>query len=111
MVEVVEEVLVLMLLCPRRWTRSCRRTWSRSAANTARSVLRKAFICLPEQIFSLKPNKSFASFPLQVSNIVVYQEKQDETADAEIVVKIFVEMNTAMDVKRAKNALDGRWGN
>ena len=94
---------VVMPPVPRRWTRSCRRMWSRSAGSTARSVQQT----LETNIFLTNQTNPHSS--PQVSNIVVYQEKQDESEDAEVIVKIFVEMKTAMDVKRAKNALDGRW--
>ena len=37
------------------------------------------------------------------------QEKQDESEDAAVTVKIFVEFKKDLDTKKAKNALDGRY--
>jgi len=45
----------------------------------------------------------------KVENVIIYQERQSEEADAEIYVKIFVEFVLADQVKKAKNALDGRF--
>jgi len=45
----------------------------------------------------------------KVENVIIYQERQSEDADAEILVKIFVEFVMAEQVKKAKNALDGRF--
>jgi poly(U)-binding-splicing factor PUF60 len=45
----------------------------------------------------------------RVENVVVYQEKQDEADDAEVLVKIFVEFRDTMEAKKAKQALDGRF--
>jgi len=45
----------------------------------------------------------------KVENVIIYQERQSEEADAEILVKIFVEFVMAEQVKKAKNALDGRF--
>jgi len=45
----------------------------------------------------------------QVENVIIYQEKQDDTDDAEVDVKIFVLFNQPIEVKKAKNALDGRF--
>jgi len=45
----------------------------------------------------------------KVENVIIYQEKQSEDADAEIYVKIFVEFVQPEQVKKAKNALDGRF--
>jgi len=45
----------------------------------------------------------------QVENLIIYQERQSEDEQAEIVVKIFVEYNTPDQVKKAKSVLDGRF--
>merc|ERR1712127_66480 len=45
----------------------------------------------------------------KVENVVIYQEKQEDTEDAEVHVKIFVEFDESLAVKKAKNALDGRF--
>jgi len=45
----------------------------------------------------------------KVDHIVIYQEKQDESDDAEILVKIFVEFKESISAKKAKNGLDGRF--
>jgi len=45
----------------------------------------------------------------KVENVVIYQEKQDDSEEAEIHVKIFVEFQESLDAKKAKNALDGRF--
>jgi len=45
----------------------------------------------------------------KVENVIIYQERQSEDADAEIHVKIFVEFVLPDQVKKAKNALDGRF--
>ena len=39
----------------------------------------------------------------------VFQEKQDDSEDAEVHVKIFVEFHESIEAKKAKNGLDGRW--
>jgi poly(U)-binding-splicing factor PUF60 len=44
-----------------------------------------------------------------VTNIVIYQEKQDDTAEADVVVKIFVEFKDSLETKQAKDGLDGRF--
>ena len=36
------------------------------------------------------------------------QEKQDDSDDAEVHVKIFVEFHESIEAKKAKNGLDGR---
>ena len=41
--------------------------------------------------------------------MVIYQERQGEEADAEVIVKIFVEFVKSEDADSAKNALNGRW--
>ena len=45
------------------------------------------------------------SWPLTL----LHQEKQDESDDAEILVKIFVEFKESISAKKAKNGLDGRF--
>jgi len=45
----------------------------------------------------------------KVDHIVIYQEKQDESEDAEVLVKIFVEFKESISAKKAKNGLDGRF--
>lgn len=45
----------------------------------------------------------------EVSRVVIYQEKQGEEEEAEIIVKIFVEFAKGEDADSAKNALNGRW--
>ena len=37
------------------------------------------------------------------------QEKQDDSDDAEVHVKIFVEFHESIEAKKAKNGLDGRY--
>merc|ERR1711936_895558 len=39
----------------------------------------------------------------KVDHIVIYQEKQDESDDAEVLVKIFVEFKESISAKKAKN--------
>lgn len=36
------------------------------------------------------------------------QEKQDDSEEAEVHVKIFVEFHESIEAKKAKNGLDGR---
>ena len=48
------------------------------------------------------------SFLIQVENVIIYQERQSEDDDAEIVVKIFVEFENAAQAKAAKGTLHGR---
>ena len=45
----------------------------------------------------------------EVENVVIYQEKQGEEEDAEVLVKIFVEFKAGDAAKRAKDALHGRF--
>merc|ERR1719343_558293 len=45
----------------------------------------------------------------KVENVVIYQEKQDDSDDAEVHVKIFVEFHESIEAKKAKNGLDGRY--
>jgi len=44
-----------------------------------------------------------------VSRVIIYQEKQGEEDDAEVIVKIFVEFEKSEHAEAAKNALNGRW--
>lgn len=44
-----------------------------------------------------------------VSRVVIYNEKQGEEEDAEVIVKIFVEFSQPAEVEKAANALNGRW--
>lgn len=44
-----------------------------------------------------------------VSRVVIYNEKQGEEEDAEVIVKIFVEFNQPSETDKAANALNGRW--
>ncbi|PIK52387.1 hypothetical protein BSL78_10699, partial [Apostichopus japonicus] len=44
-----------------------------------------------------------------VNRVVIYQERQGEEEDAEIIVKIFVEFNSSEEAKTASDALNGRW--
>ncbi|XP_040577276.1 poly(U)-binding-splicing factor PUF60 [Lepeophtheirus salmonis] len=45
----------------------------------------------------------------EVSRVIIYQEKQSEEDDAEIIVKIFVEFKDHSSAKRAKDSLGGRF--
>ena len=45
----------------------------------------------------------------RVENVVIYQERQSEDEDAEVLVKIFVEFADISAAKGAKNALNGRY--
>ncbi|KAM5170164.1 poly(U)-binding-splicing factor PUF60 isoform 2-T2 [Mantella aurantiaca] len=44
-----------------------------------------------------------------VNRVIIYQEKQGEEEDAEIIVKIFVEFSMASETQKAIQALNGRW--
>nr|ALD19903.1 poly-U-binding factor 60kDa [Stichopus monotuberculatus]ALD19904.1 poly-U-binding factor 60kDa [Stichopus monotuberculatus] len=44
-----------------------------------------------------------------VNRVVIYQERQGEEEDAEIIVKIFVEFNSPDEATKASDALNGRW--
>ncbi|XP_043824447.1 poly(U)-binding-splicing factor PUF60-like [Dromiciops gliroides] len=44
-----------------------------------------------------------------VNRVIIYQEKQGEEDDAEIIVKIFVEFSAASETHKAIQALNGRW--
>ena len=45
----------------------------------------------------------------EVERVIIYQERQSEDDDAEIIVKIFVEFKEAKAAKAAKSALNGRF--
>uniref|UniRef100_A0A1A7WD95 Poly-U binding splicing factor a n=2 Tax=Iconisemion striatum TaxID=60296 RepID=A0A1A7WD95_9TELE len=45
----------------------------------------------------------------QVKRVIIYQERQGEEDDAEIIVKIFVEFSEAAEMNRAIQALNNRW--
>ncbi|NXD45908.1 PUF60 factor, partial [Copsychus sechellarum] len=44
-----------------------------------------------------------------VNRVIIYQEKQGEEEDADIIVKIFVEFSVAAETHKAIQALNGRW--
>ncbi|XP_022339617.1 poly(U)-binding-splicing factor PUF60-like isoform X2 [Crassostrea virginica] len=44
-----------------------------------------------------------------VNRVIIYQEKQSEEEDAEIIVKIFVEFSAQSEVEKACAALNGRY--
>ncbi|KPP72084.1 poly(U)-binding-splicing factor PUF60-like [Scleropages formosus] len=44
-----------------------------------------------------------------VNRVIIYQEKQGEEEDAEVIVKIFVEFSTASEMNKAIQALNNRW--
>ncbi|KAI3374823.1 hypothetical protein L3Q82_021037 [Scortum barcoo] len=45
----------------------------------------------------------------QVKRVIIYQERQGEEDDADIIVKIFVEFSEAAEMNRAIQALNQRW--
>nr|XP_033507251.1 poly(U)-binding-splicing factor PUF60a [Epinephelus lanceolatus] len=45
----------------------------------------------------------------RVRRVVIYQERQGEEDDAEVIVKIFVEFSEAAEMNRAIQALNQRW--
>ncbi|XP_067463115.1 poly(U)-binding-splicing factor PUF60a isoform X4 [Thunnus thynnus] len=45
----------------------------------------------------------------RVRRVVIYQERQGEEDDADVIVKIFVEFSEAAEMNRAIRALDQRW--
>ena len=53
--------------------------------------------------------RGFDSLRFQVQNVIIYQERQSEEDDAEVLVKIFVEFKEAKAAKTAKGALNGRF--
>lgn len=44
-----------------------------------------------------------------VEHVIIYQEKQSEEEDAEVVVKIFVEFSKVSEAEAAKDSLNGRY--
>ncbi|XP_018613246.1 poly(U)-binding-splicing factor PUF60a isoform X2 [Scleropages formosus] len=44
-----------------------------------------------------------------VNRVIIYQEKQGEEEDAEVIVKIFVEFSMASEMNKAIQALNNRW--
>ncbi|XP_030630088.1 poly(U)-binding-splicing factor PUF60a isoform X2 [Chanos chanos] len=44
-----------------------------------------------------------------VNRVIIYQEKQGEEEDAEVIVKIFVEFSAASEMNKAIQALNHRW--
>ncbi|XP_077999019.1 poly(U)-binding-splicing factor PUF60-like isoform X2 [Glandiceps talaboti] len=44
-----------------------------------------------------------------VSRVVIYQEKQGEEEDADVIVKLFVEFSLASEAEKAIESLNGRW--
>lgn len=44
-----------------------------------------------------------------VNRVIIYQEKQGEEEDAEVIVKILVEFTLAKEVESAINVLNGRY--
>uniref|UniRef100_A0AAY4C9H5 RRM domain-containing protein n=1 Tax=Denticeps clupeoides TaxID=299321 RepID=A0AAY4C9H5_9TELE len=44
-----------------------------------------------------------------VNRVIIYQERQGEEDDAEIIVKIFVEFSEATEMSKAIQALNNRW--
>ncbi|CAH3125924.1 unnamed protein product [Porites lobata] len=44
-----------------------------------------------------------------VNRVVIYNEKQGEEDDAEVIVKIFVEFTQPAETEKAASALNGRW--
>lgn len=45
----------------------------------------------------------------RVKRVVIYQERQGEEDEADVIVKIFVEFIEAAEMNRAIQALDRRW--
>lgn len=45
----------------------------------------------------------------EVSRVIIYQEKQGEEENAEVIVKIFVEFAKSEEAEAAQQALNGRW--
>ncbi|KAL4623413.1 poly(U)-binding-splicing factor PUF60-like [Arapaima gigas] len=44
-----------------------------------------------------------------VNRVIIYQEKQGEEEDADVIVKIFVEFSAASEMNKAIQALNNRW--
>lgn len=45
----------------------------------------------------------------EVSRVIIYQEKQGEEDDADIIVKVFVEFNQPEEAEKAQSVFNGRW--
>ncbi|XP_066915151.1 poly(U)-binding-splicing factor PUF60-like isoform X1 [Clytia hemisphaerica] len=45
----------------------------------------------------------------EVKRVIIYQEKQGEEENAEVIVKIFVEFSKSEEAEGAQSALNGRW--
>jgi len=45
----------------------------------------------------------------EVDNVIIYQERQSEDPDADILVKIFVEFRQSSQAKAARDTLNGRF--
>ena len=45
----------------------------------------------------------------EVERVIIYQERQSEDENAEVIVKIFVEFKSADAAKSAKESLNGRF--
>lgn len=45
----------------------------------------------------------------RVKRVVIYQERQGEEDDADVIVKIFVEFSEVAEMNRAIQALNHRW--
>ena len=59
-------------------------------------------------LFPFLSSPSFSLYLLFLMMTKPCQEKQDDTEEAEVDVKIFVEFTESIEAKKAKNALDGR---
>ncbi|XP_070545275.1 poly(U)-binding-splicing factor PUF60-like isoform X3 [Ptychodera flava] len=44
-----------------------------------------------------------------VNRVIIYQEKQGEEEDAEVIVKLFVEFSLPAEAEKAIDSLNGRW--
>lgn len=45
----------------------------------------------------------------QVKRVIIYQERQGDEDDADVIVKIFVKFSEVVEMTRAIQALDQRW--
>ncbi|XP_078587085.1 poly(U)-binding-splicing factor PUF60-like isoform X4 [Branchiostoma floridae x Branchiostoma japonicum] len=45
----------------------------------------------------------------QVNRVIIYQERQGEEENADVIVKIFVEFSESFEAERGVQALNGRW--
>lgn len=45
----------------------------------------------------------------QVKRVIIYQERQGEEVDADVIVKIFVEFSEVAEMNQAIQALNDRW--